>query len=693
MRKTSFLIFFIFLTLLSVKSQTYQRMLIPTNQISNLQVSSFGSTSLNAICLDALKDIPTGEANLNNILSNGDKIVIHYTDQKYPRTDKLSDLLGEPNGISIKGSDENPIRNYLGLNLELILNNYTGRPFKLEFKDNVQVGGRDQKIPAKFYNNNQYKQWEAEIIDKLEKLNYSGKEDFCRRNNISSSQFYNKFKAEYKVYEIEEAVKSKVNYHHFLEQRGYRTLKEYLKDHETSSTDELINIIDNFNVEYEINKRLKALGFTSKNQFKKHYNIPQNDYQAFTRLLDQKYNSFTIAQSVRKDAVLMQKIRDLGYTDIVKYLEEYELSTKDELIESIENNHNLFKVIQFAKENIEFKRKAKALGYDDIDNYIRKYYLTNKTDFKNKLNKDYDEYLFEKEVIEYFANNDIGIKGENAKELIEKYKQAISDDISWSDIKLKIREDYENRRYYLFDKWNTQYIPYVRSIKINGLIFKESDYIRRNFTRLEEALFLKKIDKRNMHILNFLDKSEDKRTYETIIKYFPNNHSDFSLIELVKLKNEIKEKNIKYLFCLGHFEKGKIFTYVNGTKHAYNIDIIYKIADELNIEVFLIGCKSSLASGGRTGTTLNVNSITILEIIYESLQSSNSFGEFLSRFVSRGEQTYNFAFEFEEPTNIVKVHVYEKGDYSNETYNDNTKEVVVSFKMKYIKPYFDDDEE
>jgi hypothetical protein len=364
------------------------------------------------------------------------------------------------------------------------------------------------------------------------------------------------------------------------------------------------------------------------------------------------------------------KFNELGYisnSDFENSLKNTDISEKKKKLKQI-------------VKNFESDKKLEPTG--DLHSKIT----------QSKFNEVYNKYLAEKVrqdkiVKDLFKTFDLGINGKTAYDLRKNYEAAagITEDISWEELKKKIKKDYDENLYFLYDKSSNSYIKYLKSKKINGLLIKISDYVKRNFAALEDNLFANKIDQSKVHILNFLSKTEDDETFKTLRRLFPNNHSDFSVTEIGKLKQKIKANGVKYMFCFGHYKKAKIFTTVNGKTIEYDIDLLYKIGDQLNVEMFFIGCESSLATGGGTGTTINVNSIRILNSLFESLNSSESLGGFFTAFTSKGEKKYNFSYEFEETTGIVRVFVYERAEseFGNSYHDDTKPKIVFSFP-----PYF-----
>lgn len=312
---------------------------------------------------------------------------------------------------------------------------------------------------------------------------------------------------------------------------------------------------------------------------------------------------------------------------------------------------------------------------------------------QSEFNATYNKYLAEKArqekiVKDVFKSFDLGINGNTIDDLLNNYKAAkgITKNISWEELKKQVKQDYDDNLYFLHDKSSNSYIKYLKSKRIKGLLLKYSDNVKRNLNAFENTLFASKIDQNKIHILNFLSRTEDNETFKTLKQLFPNNHSDFSTKEIKELKQKIKKSGVKYLFCFGHYKKGKIFTTVNGKTIEYDIELLYKIGKQLNVEMFFIGCESSLATGGGTGTTINVNSIKILNNLFESLNSSESLGDFFTTFSSKSEHKYNFSYEFDETTGIVRVFVYERveTEFGN-NYHDNTKpKIVFSFPPYYF---------
>jgi hypothetical protein len=355
--------------------------------------------------------------------------------------------------------------------------------------------------------------------------------------------------------------------------------------------------------------------------------------------------------------------------------------------------------------NSDFENSLKSQSLTErkekLNEIVRKFEVDKKIESTGDLhtkntqstfNTVYNKYLVEKvrqDKIkkDIFKTFDLGINGNTSDDLIRNYKAAtgITEDISWVDLKNKIKKDYDENLYFLYDKFSFSYIKYLKSKKIKGLLIKYSEYAKKNLVALENNLFASKIDQSKVHILNFLSKTEDDETFKTLRVLFPNNHSDFSAEEISNLKQKIKGNGIKYIFCFGHYKKDKIFTTVNGKTIEYNIDLIYKIGKLLNVEMFFIGCESSLATGGGTGTTINVNSIKILNNLFESLNTAESLGGFFTTFTSKGEQKYNFSYEFEENTEIIKVFVFERveTEFGNNYNNIKNQRIVISFPQSF----------
>ena len=329
----------------------------------------------------------------------------------------------------------------------------------------------------------------------------------------------------------------------------------------------------------------------------------------------------------------------------------------------------------------EFNGKLNEMGYANIYQYSLMNDFKNDVEFLNKLNKDYNKYLLKKaknkKIITVFKNNNIGISGDTAKELLDNYNKAANKNISRNDIVNQVKKDFEERKLYILNNETGKYIIFLRGKKIINAKYKYSRFTEKNFEQIEKNLFTKKIDKSNYEILNFLDKSEDSKTFEMLNNLFTNNLSHFTLNSLNSLRTKLENNNIEYLFCVGHYKTGKIFTYIDGTPHYYSTDMLKDIAQELGINIFFIGCKSSLTTNGSSGTTINVNSIKMLNTLFDSLSNATNFGEFLSNMGS------NITFEFNEDVELVIVRMFSEEDESN-YYTTEESQVVIEFDLLNI---------
>lgn len=279
---------------------------------------------------------------------------------------------------------------------------------------------------------------------------------------------------------------------------------------------------------------------------------------------------------------------------------------------------------------------------------------------KKKFEHRYSQYLEEKNkkdkiIVDYFTKYDIGIKGSNADALIKSYVAATEtgETSDWLALRSLIKKDFDDNLYYLYDKDSKKYVSYIKSQKIKRLLYKKTRYSLSNIEDLEQSLFLQKIDLKKFFILNFLARTEDNSTFKTLDKLFPGNYADFSLSNLIDLKTRIQTEGIKFLICFGHYSNGKIYA-TSDAEIGYDVDVICNIAKTMGVQVFLLGCRSSLSSGGKTGTLVNVNSIAILNKLFEALSVSKSLADFVGALAAAETSTFGFAFEFEETTGLVK---------------------------------------
>jgi hypothetical protein len=218
----------------------------------------------------------------------------------------------------------------------------------------------------------------------------------------------------------------------------------------------------------------------------------------------------------------LKKLNELGYLsnkDFENSLKSQSLTKKKEKLSEIVKKFEIDKEIESTGDLHSKKTQSKF-------NAVYNKYLTEKVR-QDKIKKD------------LFKTFDLGINGNTADDLIRNYKFAtgITEDKSWEELKLKIKKDYDDNLYFMYDKSSDSYIKYLKSKKIKGLLFKNSEYVKNNFNALENNLFTSKIDQSKVHILNFLSKTEDDETFKTLRGLFPNNHSDFSVTEINKLKH------------------------------------------------------------------------------------------------------------------------------------------------------------
>lgn len=243
-----------------------------------------------------------------------------------------------------------------------------------------------------------------------------------------------------------------------------------------------------------------------------------------------------------------------------------------------------------------------------------------------------------------------------------------------------VKADYRNKLYYVYDKIRREYILYVRANRIKSLVIRQTDYTNRNLSRLEEALFQKKINSSEVYILNFLSHDEDFRTIKTLSELFPNNHSDFSFENFDKIKKDIKSKRIKYLFCMGHYDAGEIFTHAQGSRIEYGIDLLKNIGKTQSVEIFFLGCESSLAAGGGMGTTTKINSVKMLNELFKALKVAKSLGDL---YVVLSENTpYGFALTFDENFGLIKIEPF---DFDDPSFSDATTSLSSSNSSTHLK--------
>ena len=335
----------------------------------------------------------------------------------------------------------------------------------------------------------------------------------------------------------------------------------------------------------------------------------------------------------------------------------------------------------------EYSKDLNELGFDTDDvsrnvqdfkeSYFQKKEPTEQ-EFENKIIELKNVKSNRKKVLDAFRKYDIGVKETTVDNLITEFNKATRKNCSPQNIVKELSKEFNEGNYYLYSSATDNYIPFIRSKRIEGMLFKKTDYVNKYHQRIEDNLFRREINESNFEILNFLDKSEDERTYNLLKELFPNNSSDFTFQSLTEFKSKLKERNIEFLFCFGHYENGAIFTFAGKEKikHSYDIDFLQKLASELDIKLFFIGCKSSIATQGGTGTTINVNSLEVLQDLFQSLNNANNLGEFLSNLGKRNRGTYTY--EFDENTGIIRVRIY---DNDGEYHHSETSQVILESNL------------
>jgi len=273
----------------------------------------------------------------------------------------------------------------------------------------------------------------------------------------------------------------------------------------------------------------------------------------------------------------------------------------------------------------------------------------------------------DREITELFSKHNIGITGKTPDNILTECRKVR--DYGWLTREAlidKIKEDITANVYYLYVEQYGEYLPYLRSAHIAGLLYTKSEYSVRHMRQLEENLFSEKIDRSSIHILNFLSPDEPliKSTFESLEKLFPDNHSRYSTKDLVTLKKQIRQKKVKFLICLGHFDEGKIVIKTGQQSIDIPIEELYKIGIELGVKVIPLGCESSFASGGKTGTTKIVNSYTTVNKIFESLSAAATLGEFLNGMAGDGKKGFGFVWEFDENRQVLRIRIYDKDESS-----------------------------
>lgn len=107
--------------------------------------------------------------------------------------------------------------------------------------------------------------------------------------------------------------------------------------------------------------------------------------------------------------------------------------------------------------------------------------------------------------------------------------------------------------------------------------------------------------------INVVSFVNDTKTNHILNNYFGKRNLSHKIENVSDLKAVFKQNNQKSHILFGHIENGK-FAFGKGNKSELSLREIELAAQESNVNVFFLGCKSSFANKGGTGTAGNIYS-------------------------------------------------------------------------------------
>lgn len=580
----------------SLYAQGFQRMQIPFSALNGLVLPAAAEPiEVLANCLDEAKHLPDETVSLNYILNGSDKAKVHFEGQK--SAIPLAQLLqkGVDGGISITGASA----------LETLL----------EAERMAREGRRNGDFPGFM----------------IHLTNYTGKRlKISCQGNLQVGNIREPAAQEY-------GGEGQLSVWYNISLKKFNDLG-YISDAETDALISGGSLLE---------KRLKLeeLG----KEFKNRKGISPDadpEFEGNTRLIREERLRREEKEREKQDTLVndnLKKFNKLGYIP-------------DAAMGSILKNESL----ENKQARLSALVKTFQIDYYGTNSDGNVGWLAGSKEFNGETKGLREtKYRQDQEIAELFSKHDFGIPGRTADERVANYRKV--KDNRWltrSAIVKNIRSDVDANVCYIYSERTGEYIPYIRSRQIKNVLFTRSEYAVRYMQQLEDNLFREKLDRSNIHILNFLSPGEEHvgSTIEALQRLFPDNHSDYSLTEVARLKKLIKAKKIKYLICLGHFGQGRIFTIIDGENVGIDVKDLYKMGVELGVYIIPLGCESSIATDGRTGTLDIVNSLRIVNELFESFNAAATLGEFLAGMARNKE----FVWEFEEQTQLIKVHIFER---------------------------------
>jgi len=279
------------------------------------------------------------------------------------------------------------------------------------------------------------------------------------------------------------------------------------------------------------------------------------------------------------------------------------------------------------------------------------------------------------ELLIFAKKNNIGIIADNYENYASQYYKAANIRvINFSHLKEQILQDFNNNIYYSYSKENDNYQKCLKSKNIKGLLYKYSIYTKNNILDLESNLLLKKVQFKKIHLLNFISEYEYSKdqtnTFNTLKSLFHEKYTDFSKINILKFKQYVSKNNIKYIVCFGHFKDGKINTMSQFGIIEYDIDFIAKLAKNMNIELIFLGCNSSFSTSKGVATTKTMYTISALENLYNSFQTSETMGQFLNE-ISNKDTDYTYTYSFDVETELEKFRAQSSNYNTTQSIDDS----------------------
>jgi hypothetical protein len=334
----------------------------------------------------------------------------------------------------------------------------------------------------------------------------------------------------------------------------------------------------------------------------------------------------------------LKRLKDMGYvsnTDLESQLAELSEATKANMLHD-------------ATADFETKNHLPVTGSLETP------------ETEHKFNEIYNKMLAEharvdNERMDFIKRHDVGFSGDNAHDYKKAYQDAhnITEDLSWEKFNASLKSDHDHHIIYKKIEGAESYTQYITSSRIPGLLYTPSRDLLENYEMTEGRLFDQQMDHEDFFVVNLLDpkRSENASTFDAVKSYFPDRHANFQLSELAKLEKMIKNRKVKYVWILGHYDDGYLYVSAGRDQSRIAVSDLYALGNRLGVKIVPLGCNSSISAGGRAGTLAEVNSVDVLRQLFASTSGNKNYGTFL---------------QHDEQTGLPQLHVFEKGGSERE---------------------------